>query len=120
MKLEQRELFLALKGVVEPWKAHLDVGRDTEDFFELEERLERRRATVLFAAVVIRRATVSVYLYPLTLFPQLAAEVPPVLASRLKKSGFFSFRSVDASELDALRSLLKRAHALWETDKTAR
>jgi len=108
-------VFTALRAIMAPYAARLDVKKDDPSELYLDTRyLQKNKKPLFFGAVQIKKAFVSVHLMPVYLQPELLAGLSPGLTSRMQGKSCFNFAEVDAALFAELASLTAAASASYE------
>ena len=108
------EVFQALKTLLTPYANVMNITVDTDENYSLTTRVPGpRNSPMFFAAVHRRMAYVSFHLMPVYVRPQLLEGVPPALIARMHGKSCFNFTQISAGQLEQLRALTQRGHALY-------
>ena len=98
-----KDVFKALKDVIEPYTAGL--GRKTDSDTELYLECPKPDKPMFFGAVQQKKNHVSYHLMPVYTDPDLLEAISPELRGRMRGKSCFDFKAVDPvlfSELAAL------------------
>jgi hypothetical protein len=94
------DAFTTIKKLLTPYAKHFTVSDDSDQRYVLDEDLPHSRT--MFGFLHRSRGGARLVFYPLHVFPELRAALPPVLARILKSKCIFSFKTVSAAERAAL------------------
>ena len=110
-------VFLQLKSLLEPYRAHFSVLADLPGIFSLETVSRSFHGRPLFfGSAQIKKNYVSFYLMPVYVFPDLLQGMPESLRKRMQGKSCFNFRKLDESALEDLRSLVRRGFERYQQD----
>jgi hypothetical protein len=104
------EAFRAIRRLLVPYAKHFAVWQDDAGTYDLEEDLPHART--MFGYAHASRDGARLVFYPLNVFEELRAALPPVLASKLRSKYVLSFATVTAADRAALAKLFAAAWAL--------
>lgn len=104
-------VFTALRTLMAPYAAALDVKVDTPTELYLDTRHAQKNGKPLFfGAVQAKKGFVSYHLMPIYLQPQLLAGLSPALQARMQGKSCFNFKAVDAAMFDELAVLTRAGY----------
>lgn len=108
-------VFQALRAVLEPYAASLDVKTDDETEWYLNTRhVLKNKQPLFFAAVQIKKAYVSFHLMPVYLQPELLDSISPDLQARMQGKSCFNFKTVDLELLQELTALTRAGYESYQ------
>jgi hypothetical protein len=110
-------LFARLRALVAERAKGMPVAKDEPGCFVVHSRDTAPNGKPLeFATVAQRKRTVNVYLMPVYVNPELAADLPTGLAKRRQGKSCFNFPRIDEDRLDELDALLSACRDRWQAD----
>ncbi len=102
-------VFAALREIMAPHAARLQVTRDDDRELYVDTRhVQKNGKPLFFGAVQVKKAAVSYHLMPVYLQPDLLHGVSPALKARMQGKSCFNFR---ACEPDLFRELAELTQA---------
>lgn len=112
-------IFARLKRLVLPYSNEMLVLTDTAGHYELQIPKEfilrdMHYQGCFYCYVFNGTNSVSFGLFPQRLFPELFS-IPASLRKNLRKSSYFSFKTLNAVQEAAVAELLKNSFALYKT-----
>ena len=110
--LDLAVVFAALRALMAPHVATLDVKTDTSLELYLDTPYRQKNGKPLFfGAVQVKKGFVSYHLMPVYLEPTLLAGLSIALTARMQGKSCFNFKAVDSTLFDELGALTRAAHA---------
>jgi len=111
-----RDIFDALKPLIEKYAGHLAIQVDKPGEYYLETKTALRKGQHFqFGGVKIGKAYVSYHLMPLYMNPKLQATISPELKKRMQGKSCFNFTSVDRSHIAELKNLTEAGFEEFKT-----
>lgn len=106
------EVFTALRAILSPYAAELDVQVDTPSEFSLDSRHRMKNGKPLFfGAVQVKKNYVSFHLMPVYVEPKLLAGLSADLRKRMQGKSCFNFTQVDRRLFEELATLTRAGFA---------
>jgi len=103
-----KDVFDALKALIEPHTRLLDIKRDEPGSFYVDTfHVLKNKKPLFFGAVQAKKNYVSYHLMPVYLNPRLLDGVSPELRKRMQGSSCFNFKTVDAKLFKELGKLTR-------------
>jgi hypothetical protein len=109
-------VFDRLKSLLAPYAKRLDASGN-EQLYSLDTRhILPNKQKLNFAALRKGKAYVSVYLFPVYMFPELLKDLSPDLKKRMQGKSCFNFKAVDESLFKELNQLAKAGLARYKAE----
>lgn len=105
------ETFKMLRELLKPYERHLVIKHDTDDNYYLNTRQhpDKPAEEGFFGAVQIKKQYVSFHLFPIYVYPELAATVSAELSRRRQGKACFNFKRVEPVLFVELERLVEDA-----------
>ncbi len=108
-------VYAALHKVIAPYAAKLDAKKDDETELYVDTRhVQKNKKPLFFAAVQVKKSSVSFHLMPVYFKPELLASVSPELRSRMQGKACFNFSAVEPALITELSALTKEGYASYK------
>lgn len=108
-------VYQALREIMAPYAAKLDVKRDdSAEFYIDTHHIQKNQKPLFFGAVQINKAYVSYHLMPVYVRPELLAHTSPALLARMQGKSCFNFKTVDSVLFKELAALTRQGYASYE------
>jgi len=103
-----RDVFLALKSLLEPYASRLSVRHDTDEHYYLEGP-GANGDVAMFGAVQVKKSYTAFPLFPIYFHPDLIEDITPALKKRMQGKSCFNFTQANQIPREELASLVERA-----------
>ena len=104
------EVFATLKSILQTYDKLLTVHQDTTGLYYLNTPyVEQFKKPLFFGSVRIGKQYVSYRLMPLHMYPDLTADLDPLLARRKHGKSCFNFKTLNAKEAELIADLTRRS-----------
>lgn len=108
-------VFVALRALLAPYAAKLDVKRDSASELYLDTPfIQKNKKPLFFGAVVIKKNYVSYHLMPVYVDPSLLDGLSADLRRRMQGKSCFNFSKVDTLLIRELAALTKAGFAAYK------
>ena len=108
-------VYSALRAIMAPYLAQLDVKKDNEEELYLDTRfMQKNKKPLFFAAVQIKKSYVSFHLMPVYLKPELLASISPALKSCMQGKSCFNFSAIEPALIKELAALTEAGYASYK------
>jgi hypothetical protein len=102
------EVFQALKSVMAPCAAKLDIKQNDDTMFYVDTKfIQKNKTPLYFGAVMLKKSFVSYHLMPVYVKPELLEGLSPGLKKRMQGKSCFNFAAVDKPLFKELAALTK-------------
>jgi hypothetical protein len=109
-------VFQALRTVLEPYIAEMNVVQDNERGLYLNTRTMMKNGQPLFfASIAINKNYVSFYVFPVYMYPDLVDGFG-TMKKRMQGKSCFNFRKVDSDQVEKMRALVKAGYDRLKTE----
>lgn len=119
MNQEERfiEVFIALKRVIEPCSARLELVTDSENSYYLDTfHIMKNKKPLFFGAVQINKNYVSYHLMPVYVNPSLLDSMSDGLRKRMQGKSCFNFKSVEPELFQELADLTVAGYEFYSQE----
>ena len=88
-------VFQHLKSILQPYAKSLTVTTDTVDAYSLDGPYSKKwKRNLFFGAAQIKKNSVSFYLMPVYMFPELLKQISPELKKHMQGKSCLNFKKV--------------------------
>ena len=109
-KDDLHDIFRQFRALLRGFEKGCIVEKDTDsDYYLNSKTLDQTKKPIFFAATSINKISVSFYLMPVYLFPDLLDSVSPELRKHLHGKSCFRFTTLEPALRKELSSLTKRS-----------
>jgi hypothetical protein len=110
----KRDVFEALKAILQPYATQLDLKADTDSDYYLDTKhIQKNKKPLFFAAVQVKKNYVSYYLMPVYVNPNLLEGISEKLKHRMQGKSCFNFKGVDQQLFEELAELTQAGFASY-------